>query len=243
VPNAKLLFISLESSDATVRAAFSVGGNGYIHKLRTHIDLIPGVEAVLAGKRFVSGDLAVEANTKQLGRHELHFYSDDSAFVEIGARFIADALKADGAAIVFATPSHREDLLERLKENAFDMDNAIQCGVYIAVDAAETLSNAMLNGRLDDARAAEVVTSLVQTSMRARRSEQARIAIFSEWSALLCAEGNIPAAIQLESGGNGVVEHQPIDIVCAYPLEVLHRHNADRTFNRICAAHTAVFSH
>src|SRR5262249_11998644 len=49
-PDAKLLFISLESSDAAVREAFQAGAHGYIHRLRAQLDLIPAVEAVLAGK-------------------------------------------------------------------------------------------------------------------------------------------------------------------------------------------------
>src|SRR5262245_830447 len=152
VPNAKHLFISMECSDFTVREAFRAGAQGFIHKLRTQGDLIPGIEAVLAGKRFVSSDVEYDVDTKQLARHELHFYSDDVAFVEIAAGFIGSALKADGAAVVFATPSHRENLIQRLKADDFDLDDAIQQGTYLSIDVSETLSEIIVNGMPYDAR-------------------------------------------------------------------------------------------
>src|SRR5262249_18283356 len=138
VPNAKHLFISMECSDFTVREAFRAGAQGFIHKLRAQPDLVPGIEAVLAGKRFISSDVEYDGDTNQLARHELHFYSDDMAFVEIAARFVGTALKAEGAAVVFATPSHRESLIERLKADAFDLDDAMQQGAYLSFDVAET---------------------------------------------------------------------------------------------------------
>jgi CheY-like chemotaxis protein len=240
-PNAKLLFISMESADVAVREALHAGGHGYIHKLRTQFDLIPAVQAVLAGKRFVSSDLEHDDDTTVVGRHEVHFYSDDAAFVEIAARHVGNALKADGAAIVFGTSSHQDILLQRLRKDAFDIDDAIQDGTYISLDVAETFLQTMVNGMPDDIRSAAVMNSVLQRS-KARTSEHARIAILSEWSAFLCAEGNFNAAIHMESGGNGMVQTMPIDLLCAYPLTTLHRYNDERVFNSICAAHSAVFS-
>ena len=241
-PNAKLLFITMESSAVVVREALHAGGHGYIHKLRTQFDLIPAVQAVLAGKLFVSSDLEYDDDTTAVGRHELHFYSDDAGFVEIAARHVSNALKADGAAIVFGTLSHQDILLERLHKDAFDMDEAIQDGTYISLDVAETFLPTMVDGMPDGIRAAAVMNSVLQRSLKARTSEHARIAILSEWSAFLCEEGNVHAAIHVESRGNDMVQTIPIDLICAYPLTTLHRYNDERVFNSICAAHTAVLS-
>ena len=57
-PNARLLFISQESSPDIVRKALSLGANGYIQKISAATDLLPGIDAVLAGQRFVSRSLA-----------------------------------------------------------------------------------------------------------------------------------------------------------------------------------------
>jgi DNA-binding NarL/FixJ family response regulator len=57
VPDARLLFVSEESSVEIVREAFRLGADGYVHKSDVCLDLVPAVEAVLVGKQFVSGGL------------------------------------------------------------------------------------------------------------------------------------------------------------------------------------------
>ena len=56
----RILFISQESSPEVVREALSNGALGYVHKLRAERDLLPAVEAVLIGKRFVSRGLEIK---------------------------------------------------------------------------------------------------------------------------------------------------------------------------------------
>jgi len=54
-PSAKILFLT-QNSDADVKsAALSNGARGYVFKQRAGKDLVPAVEEVLRGGRFVSG--------------------------------------------------------------------------------------------------------------------------------------------------------------------------------------------
>ena len=53
-PHARLLFMSQESSPEIVRKALSLGAHGYVHKLSAATDLLPAIDAVLDGQRFVS---------------------------------------------------------------------------------------------------------------------------------------------------------------------------------------------
>ena len=57
VPSAKILFLSQESSPDVVREALSLGAQAYVLKLQVHSDLLPAIEAVLGGERFVSSSL------------------------------------------------------------------------------------------------------------------------------------------------------------------------------------------
>ena len=50
----KILFVSQESSVDIIEAALNAGGLGYVLKTRAETDLLPAVEAVLEGRRFVS---------------------------------------------------------------------------------------------------------------------------------------------------------------------------------------------
>ena len=52
-----ILFLSGESDPDVVRHAFSAGGLGYVLKSDAARDLIPAIESVLLGRRFVSSSL------------------------------------------------------------------------------------------------------------------------------------------------------------------------------------------
>ena len=56
-PRSTILFLSGESDPDVVRHAFSAGGLGYVLKSDAGRDLIPAIESVLLGRRFVSSSL------------------------------------------------------------------------------------------------------------------------------------------------------------------------------------------
>ena len=53
-PQAKIIFLTQDASPDIVTEAFNLGARGYLRKLDVQKDLLPAVEAVIAGKRFVS---------------------------------------------------------------------------------------------------------------------------------------------------------------------------------------------
>jgi len=60
VPAAKVLFVSQNNDADVVTAALSNGAKGYVRKQNAKTDLLPAVEAVLRGDRFVSRGLHTE---------------------------------------------------------------------------------------------------------------------------------------------------------------------------------------
>jgi DNA-binding NarL/FixJ family response regulator len=71
-PHARLLFVSQESSPDIVRKALSLGADGYVQKLSAGTDLLPAIDAVFGGQRFVSSGLAFTepADAPAPHRHE-----------------------------------------------------------------------------------------------------------------------------------------------------------------------------
>ena len=126
-PHARLLFMSQESLSDIVRKALSFGAHGYIQKLSAGTDLLPAIDAVLAGQRFVSRSVAFTepADAPAPRRHEILFCSDDEAVVDGFARFIAAALNAADGAIALVTESHQTHLLQALRTQGVDIDDAI----------------------------------------------------------------------------------------------------------------------
>ena len=230
-PGAKLVFVSQESSSDIVRETFRLGGQAYVHKARAKTDLLPAVDAVLAGKRFVSSSLDFRERTDSPVpcRHEILFCSDDDVLLDALAQFIADALNSGSAAASWATESHRDSLLQRLHERCVDVETAIQRGTYIASDAAEIL---------DPAGILETINGLSEAASR-QGTQHPRVALCGERAGRLWVEGKPDLAMRIEQFCNELARSRhDVDILCPYPLPFAKED--DEGLKSICAEHTVV---
>ena len=69
VPDARLMFVTIESSLDIVDQAFSSGAHGYVYKPRAQRDALPVLDAIIRGGRFVSGGLERIAQGDTLASH------------------------------------------------------------------------------------------------------------------------------------------------------------------------------
>jgi hypothetical protein len=152
------------------------------------------------------------------------------------------ALKAGDAAIVLATKSHRDSLLQRLKAEGVDTDGALYQGTYISLDAADTLSTIMVNDLPDPVRFFARLGGFIEAAAKAAKSEQPRVVAFGEAVDLLQAQGKPDAAIRLEQLWNEVGEAGALDILCGYDLSNFHCDEDGHAFHGICTEHSAVYS-
>jgi DNA-binding NarL/FixJ family response regulator len=246
-PNSKIVFLSQNNDLDVVQAALGAGGLGYVYKTDARSDLLPAIQAVLLGKQFVSRSLkgyefADTAGEKAPHRHEVLFYSDDTVLLDSLARFIAAALKAGNAAIVLATKPHRNGLVQRLKAEGVDTDDAFQRRTYISLDAADTLSTIMNNDMPDPVRFFVSIGGLLEAAAKAAKPDEPQVVVFGEAVALLLAEGRADAAIRFEQLGNDLTKTHNVDILCAYALGSFPGEEGERVFRNICAEHSAVHS-
>src|SRR5712691_3075698 len=93
--------------------------------------------------------------------HMVLVYEADAYLVDAVSRFVGTGLAAGEAAIVIATPLHREQLDARLRADGVDLATACAQGQYVALDAAETLAQLMIDGWPDAQRFAEVVGDII----------------------------------------------------------------------------------
>ena len=61
-PNTKILFASEGSSPDVAEAALRTGARGYVVKMDAGTELLPAVDAVLRGERFISSSLPLSLN-------------------------------------------------------------------------------------------------------------------------------------------------------------------------------------
>jgi two-component system nitrate/nitrite response regulator NarL len=226
-PHARLLFMSQESSPDIVRHAFRLGAHAYIQKISAANDLLAAIDAVLAGKRFVSRSLAFTelADAPAPRRHEIVFCSDDTAIIDGFTRSIAAALHAGDAAIALVTESHRTRLLQKLRTQSVDIDGAIERGTCVSFDA---------DVAPDPVRFLEAINGAREAAANAGNAH-ARVAFCGERAGRLWAAGRTAEAVQLEQLCSELAHD--VDILCAYPVPYT---TDDQALTRICAEHTAV---
>jgi CheY-like chemotaxis protein len=251
VPNSKILFLSQNSDSDVVQRAFEVGAHGYVLKTMAGADLLPAVQAVIRGERFVSsglGDLndadksadhshgrsgrlrpTQTAEKDASYRHQVEFYTEDDSLLDGFARFVLTALTAGKAAIAIVTESHREKLMQKLLADKL-IDTVSIESHYISVDAEKALSAFMVNGVPDKQKFLELVGELIAAA-QAATGTSIPLAACGEGASILWAQGKLDAAIQLERFCDEIAQTHKINIVCGY---LLKESLPDRERNEIC---------
>ena len=235
----KILFVSQESSLDVVREAVNVGALGYVHKLRARRDLLPAVDAVLGGKRFLSSTLKFNEG-RDAHRHEVVFCSGDEVLLDALASFVANVLNAGDAAIVLVTQSHRDSLFHRLNTRGVAVAVAIQRGTLVTWDVRDALSTFMVDDWPDAVRLSTTLGDLVKRAAKSATGERRRVVTCGECAPTLWAEGKVEAAIHVEHLWNEATRGYGVDTLCVYPS--LPGAEDNRSFQRLCAEHTAVRS-
>jgi DNA-binding NarL/FixJ family response regulator len=260
-PASKILFVSENRSPDVVEAALSTGAGGYVVKSDAGNGLLPAVEAVLQGSRFVSASLAghdlahptvdqaenapqrekvvAPFRAQRNPRHEVEFYTDDAGFVDGFAHFIKAKLKAGNAIIVIATESHQADLLQRLTADGLNMPAEIEQGSYIPLEVTRTLSTFMVNNSPDVALFRKVAGDFITKAARGVKGENQQIAVCGEGVHTLLAAGNLDATITLERLWNEIGRHYELDMLCGYFRGDFATEEDISTLERVCAEHTA----
>ena len=172
--------------------------------------------------------------------HIVHFYERDAFLVDSIAGFIGGGLGAGASCIVIATGKHLASLEDRLHAHGLDLSAARERGTYIARDAAETLSQFMVDG-LPDAERFEAVIGGIVAQAAAAAPGRERLHIFGEMVALLWREGNRAATIHLEELWNDLAAGpHPFSLFCAYPMRGFAGEAHRGVFGEICARHSGV---
>ena len=158
-------------------------------------------------------------------QHQILFCADEAALLDGLTRFIAAALDEGNPAIVWATESHRDALIQRLRTRRVEIDAAIQRGTYIASDVAETA---------DRVRILVTLRGLSEAASKGGTKHPC-VAVWGERAGRLWAEGKTDAAIVLEQLFNELAKHHEMDILCIYPLPDAEDDKSD--FSSVCAEH------
>ncbi|MDQ6734161.1 MAG: MEDS domain-containing protein [Nitrospirota bacterium] len=168
--------------------------------------------------------------------HFVRFYNDVACLAKEVSHFIGVGLEAGHAGVVIATPSLLEALDQRLSARGCDVTAARDRGQYVALDAAHTLSQFMVDGWPDKDQFFNVVGEV----MAGAGNNYAWTRAFGEMVALLVADNKSEAAVRLEQLWNSLGKTYFFSLFCAYPMASFDVQTTNNRFQDICAEHAPV---
>ena len=169
--------------------------------------------------------------------HVIQVYETDEVMIETLAGFVETGLQLGDCCVVVITPPHMAALNDKLKSRGIDVDSVTAEERYMPVDAKETLSKFMVNGQLDEVLFKEAMAPIFDRC----RSTQRVVRAGGEMVALLAAQGNWTATIQLERLWEEIHEKKPFSICCLYPKTIVDR-GEKTSVEHICAKHSKMIS-
>jgi PAS domain S-box-containing protein len=195
-----------------------------------------GAQSAVQHANSEASMLPLDWSDLETSDHMVLVYEEDVHLVDAMSRFVSTGLTAGEAAIVIATPPHREQLDARLRAHGVDLATACAQGQYIALDAAETLAQFMVDGWPDAQRFADVVGNIIAGA----GSRYPHVRVFGEMVALLWAAGHGDATLHLEALWHDLLKTYAFPLLCAYPIRGFVKGAQAQQFPTICAVHSHV---
>lgn len=170
------------------------------------------------------------------GRHAVLFYRDGVELADQVSEHLLEALRAGGAAVVLATPVHRESITAALARAGVDVVAAQAAGRYVVLDAFETLTRFMVADWPSAASFWQVISPVVSRAAEAGSP----VHMFGEMVALLWDFGQVNAAIEVEALWNEIGAQYAFSLLCAYPADSVAGDQHQDALAEVCRVHSDI---
>jgi MEDS: MEthanogen/methylotroph, DcmR Sensory domain len=177
------------------------------------------------------------ASAGAAGYHAVRFYDSDGALARIVAEFLTEGFDRASPAIVVATPILRAEIIRELRDRSLDVDGLQRSHDLLLLDAKETLSSFMANGRPDAGKFKDQMCQVIQRVCRDRADCTVRI--FGQMVDVLWQNGERDAAIRLEMLWNQLAQTEAFSLLCGYAMGHFYK---DAHFADICGQHSHIVS-
>lgn len=172
---------------------------------------------------------------RQPSSHFVQFYENEEFLINSLSDYVAGGLSAGEACLIIATSKHIDAVEKRLASNSeIDLSYSQWRGYYFALDAHETLAKFMVDGRPNRTKFMAVMNEVVGKIAQ----RQIPIRAFGEMVALLWADENQEAVIELEQLWNDLAKSYTFKLFCAYPLAAFNKQGCSSVFAKINHTHS-----
>ena len=169
------------------------------------------------------------------GDHAVAFYEENELAGLVGA-YLRSAISDGGAAVLVATPELRLLVNAWLTQAGIDLAGAWADGSYVLLDAGQTISRLIINGRPDAAAFWETMSPVLAAASR----RQGPVRVFGEMVTVLWGMGLVDAAIEVEALCNEIGRQYPFAMLCAYPAAAVTDEAHSDSLAQVCCAHSAI---
>lgn len=175
------------------------------------------------------------------GVHSVQFYERDGELIKSVSAMLAASISFGDAALVVATPEHRQTFKRELESMGIEVSRLAEEGSYIELDASQVSLSVMCDGLPDrdlfDANFGRVLTEARQHARNTNRG----LTIYGECVALLWHDGQKEAALMLERFWHDVFrEDRSLHLHCGYPASVFANETEKR---QVQALHSQILQH
>jgi hypothetical protein len=192
---------------------------------------------MLQSRKHVSGvghDDLLRLYKPETAKHYVQFYERDQVVIERVSYLAGKVLEAGDSSVLIATAPHRQAIENNLR-SALDLESAREAGRFVALDAAQTLEQFLVDANLDWSRFQAVVGTTIRRAIE--KSASRFVFAFGEMVAQLSADQKPHAAITLERFWNALAANYRFSLLCAYPLEIFCKEPDFNQLLKICSQH------
>jgi hypothetical protein len=169
--------------------------------------------------------------------HVVQIYESDEAFLDSLSGFVGGGINAGECVIVIATETHLNALENRLTSFGISVNTLINDDRYLPLNAEEILSRFMVDGWPDEDLFSQTISELIYKAGYKKRKVRA----FGEMVALLWAQGNVGATVNLEHLWNKFCASHQFSLFCAYPKSGFTQ-NITESVADICNCHSKIIN-
>jgi hypothetical protein len=169
--------------------------------------------------------------------HAVRFYENDRSLARIVAEFLHEGFDAGSPGIVVATANLRTEIIRELTDRSLDVVELQRSHDLLLLDAKETLSTFMMDGRPDARKFRNEMCQVIQGVCGDRAD--CTVHIFGQMVDVLWQDGELDAAIRLEMLWNQLAQTEAFSLLCGYAMGHFYK---DANLDAICGQHSHIVS-
>jgi len=170
--------------------------------------------------------------------HGVQVYEEAADLADSVAAYLAAGFERNQPAVLVARPEHLSLFADRLGSRGWEFDRAESAGLLVTADAEETLSKLVGRDGIERERLQSSVLGMLDRVQSGPDARPARV--FGEMVDLLCRDGRLEVADELERLWNALAQKRRFSLLCGYRLDIFDQQAQSESMPDICREHSHV---